>query len=41
MASMPELGDVLFCPGMTTLVGGVEPSAAAEMLEAFFDWRFG
>ena len=31
-----------FCPGLTTLVGGAEPSrAASEMAEAYRDWRAG
>ncbi len=31
-----------FCPGLTTLVGGVDPSAAAaEMASAYKDWKSG
>lgn len=42
VAASPEIGDALFCPGLTTLVGGVTPDEAArEMSEAYADWRSG
>ena len=35
----PELDGDWFCPGLTTLVGGVDPEdAAREMAEAYHDW---
>jgi O-acetyl-ADP-ribose deacetylase (regulator of RNase III) len=40
MSRSPELGSTLFCPGMTTLVGGVAPrDAAREMFQAYADWK--
>lgn len=42
MSSQPELGDVLFSPGLCTLVGQVPPDEAAEeMAAAYADWRAG
>lgn len=36
----PELDGDWFCPGLTTLVGGVDPEdAAREMAEAYHDWK--
>lgn len=35
----PYLGDDVFCPGLATLVGGVDPKdAAASMLSAYEHW---
>lgn len=42
MSSSPGLGSHLYSPGLTTLVGGVPPDAAAgEMAEAYRDWKAG
>ncbi len=39
MSADDTLGDHLYCPGLATLVGGVDPElAAAEMSEAYRDW---
>ena len=39
MAQVPELTRGIFCPGLCTGVGGVEPTLAArEMATAYSDW---
>jgi O-acetyl-ADP-ribose deacetylase (regulator of RNase III) len=40
MTRSPELGPILYSPGLTTLVGGVAPADAAnEMALAYADWK--